>query len=80
MGRTVPTAGNVVRFGVQGPGKILGVGNGDSSSHEPDKASQRSAFHGLCMVLVQTTGTAGEIVLTAESDGLKPTAITLKSN
>ena len=79
MGRTVPTAGNVVRFGIQGPGKILGVGNGDSSSHEPDKASQRSAFHGLCMVLVQTTGTPGEIVLTAESDGLKPCAISLMS-
>jgi beta-galactosidase len=55
------------------------VGNGDSSSHEPDKANQRSAFHGLCMVLVQTTGEPGEIVLTAQSDGLKPTSITLNS-
>jgi beta-galactosidase len=78
-GRTVPTAGNMVRFSVTGPGKILGVGNGDSSCHEPDKATQRSAFNGLCMVLVQTTPTGGDIVLTAESDGLKPTAITLNS-
>lgn len=80
QGRTVPTAGNMVRFSVHGPGKILGVGNGDSSCHEPDKASQRSAFNGLCMVLVQTTRTPGDILLTAESDGLKPTSITLKSN
>jgi beta-galactosidase len=78
-GRVVPTAGNLVRFSVTGPGKILGVGNGDSSSHEPDKASQRSAFNGLCMVLVQTTREPGEIILTAQSDGLKPTSITLKS-
>jgi beta-galactosidase len=32
----VPTAGNPITFGIQGPGKIIGVGNGDPSSHEPD--------------------------------------------
>jgi beta-galactosidase len=79
QGRTVPTAGNMVRFSVNGSGKILGVGNGDSSCHEPDKAAQRSAFNGLCMVLVQTTRTPGDIVLTAESDGLKPVTIKLYS-
>lgn len=35
QGRTVPTAGHLVRFTVAG-GKILGVGNGDPSSHEAD--------------------------------------------
>ena len=35
-GRTVPTAGNLVRFTLEGPGRILGVGNGDPSCHEPD--------------------------------------------
>jgi len=78
-GRVVPTAGNRVRFSVSGPGKVLGVGNGDPACHESVKASQRSAFNGLCMVLVQTTRTPGDIVLTAISDGLKPTTITLKS-
>jgi beta-galactosidase len=78
-GRTVPAAGNLVRFSVKGPGKVLGVGNGDPACHESVKASQRSVFNGLCMVLVQTTRTPGDIVLTAESDGLKPAAVTLKS-
>ena len=36
QGRIVPTAGNLVQFGLQGPGKIIGVGNGDPSCHEPD--------------------------------------------
>ena len=36
QGRVVPTAGNLVRFELSGPGKILGVGNGDPSCHEPD--------------------------------------------
>jgi len=35
-GRTVPTAGNEIAFSIQGPGRIIGVGNGDPSSHEPD--------------------------------------------
>ncbi|HTU32666.1 MAG TPA: beta-galactosidase GalA [Candidatus Acidoferrum sp.] len=36
QGRIVPIAANLVHFDVSGPGKIIGVGNGDPSSHEPD--------------------------------------------
>jgi beta-galactosidase len=35
-GRVVPTAGNEISFELEGPGRILGVGNGDPSCHEPD--------------------------------------------
>jgi beta-galactosidase len=34
--RAVPTADSLVSFSCQGAGRILGVGNGDPSSHEPD--------------------------------------------
>ena len=37
QGRIVPTAGNEITFALQGPDKIIGVGNGDPSSHEPDR-------------------------------------------
>jgi len=37
QGRMVPTAGNLVTFDISGPGRIIGVGNGDPSSHEPDR-------------------------------------------
>jgi beta-galactosidase len=36
QGRAVPTAGNKINFALSGAGKILGVGNGDPSCHEPD--------------------------------------------
>ncbi len=36
QGRVVPVAGNPVSFDLEGPGRILGVGNGDPSCHEPD--------------------------------------------
>jgi beta-galactosidase len=36
QGRVVPTASNLITFELAGPGRILGVGNGDPSSHEAD--------------------------------------------
>ena len=38
-GREVPDANNMIRFSISGNGKIIGVGNGDPSSHEPDQCA-----------------------------------------
>ena len=35
-GRIVPTADDLIHFQISGAGKIIGVGNGDPGSHEPD--------------------------------------------
>jgi beta-galactosidase len=88
-GRMVPTADNAINFKLTGPGKIIGVGNGDPSSHEPDTfvptkdnpspTWSRSLFNGLAQVIVQSTKDAGEITLTATSKGLAPATATLKS-
>ena len=52
----VNTASNNVTFRiVSGPGRIIGVGNGDPTCHEPNKATWRSAYHGLARVIVQVT-------------------------
>ncbi len=79
QGRPVPTAGNEVRFKVKGPGEIIGVGNGDPSSHEADKAEKRSAFNGICMVIIQATKKPGVIKLTAESPGLEKAVVEIKA-
>ncbi len=76
-GRTVPTAENLVKFELDGPGKIIGVGNGNPSCQEPDKARERSAFGGLCMAIMQTTKSAGDIHLKALSDGLESATVML---
>lgn len=75
-GRVVPVADNLVKFTVTG-GRVIGVGNGDPSSHEPDKASQRHAFNGLCMALVGGTTKPGKVVVTASSPGLKGASLVL---
>ncbi len=36
QGRVSPVASNGIAFSVEGPGRIIGVGNGDPSCHEPD--------------------------------------------
>ncbi len=35
-------------FAVTGNGRLIGVGNGDPSSHDADKGTVRRAFNGLC--------------------------------
>ena len=73
-GREVPDADNMIKFSITGPGKIIGVGNGDPSSHEPDKcvdgAWQRSLFNGKCQVIVQSAKGSGTIHLDAKANGL----------
>jgi len=70
-GDVVPYADNLVSFDVTDNAKIIGVGNGNPSSHEPDKAKMRRAFNGLCQVIIQSTDKSGQIEITAKSDGLK---------
>jgi len=81
-GRTVPTASNAITFEVTGPGKLLGVGNGDPSSHESDLGPSRRAFNGLCMAIVQAGQVDGVLRVHATSNGLETgaTEITCKGS
>jgi beta-galactosidase len=79
QGRVVPTADNKITFTLTGPAKLIGVGNGDPSCHEPDKTTSHSAFNGLAQAIVQTTTQGGKIKLKAEAAGLKTASLTLVS-
>ena len=79
QGRLVPTASDLVMFQVSGAGSVAGVGNGNPSDHEPDKASFRHAFNGKCLVVVGANDRPGDIHVTATTPGLKPANITLHS-
>ena len=73
-GREVPDADNLIKFSISGDGKIIGVCNGDPSSHEPDKcrdgAWQRALFNGKCQVIVQSGTKGGMIKFEAKATGL----------
>ncbi len=79
-GRVVPVAMNDVQFSVSGAGRIIGVGNGDPSSHEADRASKRRAFNGLCMALVQHTKGTETITIEAQSAGLAAAKVTVTTS
>jgi beta-galactosidase len=84
QGRVVPIAMNEVSFALDGPGRIIGVGNGDPSCHDPDKpssstAARRRAFNGLCMVFVQSLKQPGSIQVSASSAGLGSASVTLEA-
>ena len=56
QGRVVPSFSGKVTFNIaSGPGKIIGVGNGDPSCHEPNQVPWRSAYHGLARAIIQVT-------------------------
>jgi beta-galactosidase len=78
-GRPAPRAADLVSFTIAGPGQVIGVGNGNPTSHEPDVASQRHAFNGLCQAIVRTRrGEAGELRVTASAPGLKSATVSLR--
>lgn len=74
-----PKAENLVKFNIEGPGTIIGVGNANPMSLESYQLPQRKAWRGKCLVIVKTKKNAGSIRLVASSNGLKPAAITLVS-
>ena len=69
-GHVVPDASNLLGFSVVGLATVVGVGNGDPSSHEPDKATERHAFNGLAMALIGDATRPGPVTLTVYSSGL----------
>jgi beta-galactosidase len=70
QGNVVPITDNLVTFDVTGSAKLIGVGNGDPTSHESDVGNSRRAFSGLCMAIVQSTKSAGAVKVQATSPGL----------
>ena len=77
-GRVVPYANNRVTFQLNGGGRILGVGNGNPSDHDPDRATERNSFHGHCIVIIQAGNKPEKLQLTATSPDLKKASVTFR--
>ena len=73
-------ASNRIDFEVSGEGKIIGVDNGDASCLDNYKLPKRNALFGRCIVILQTTGKRGNIILTAKSQGFPIASVTILSD
>ncbi|HSP88549.1 MAG TPA: DUF4982 domain-containing protein, partial [Ignavibacteriaceae bacterium] len=78
-GNIVPNANNLIKFFIEGEGKIIGVDNGNPQDHNSYKINQRNVFNGLGLVLIQSTNKPGKIKLTAKSVELKEAEVEIKS-
>jgi hypothetical protein len=79
-GTLCPLADNMIRFNVEGPAEIAGVGNGNPMSFEPFQADYRKLFYGKAMLILRTKeGKSGSINVTAESNGLTSANIIVHS-
>lgn len=78
-GTMLPDADNLINFEVTGPGKIIGVENGDILDLSPHKVNYRKVFKGKCLLLIQATGKSGEIKIKATSKNLKEATINIIS-
>ena len=92
-GRVVPTADNIITFAVSTlplapvAAQIIGTGNGNPSSHTPDKSLRREAFNGLALAVVQSVAAASvsggasgsaptaAVTITASSPGLQDSSV-----
>jgi len=78
-GRPCPRADQLITFEIAGDARVIGVGNGDPTSHEPDRADRRKAFNGLCQAIVQVGRKGGPITITARAAGLKSASLRLEA-
>jgi len=84
-----PKAARWVTLNVRGPGRILGVHNGDPLNHAPFQTDTVRTFNGLALAIVAATSgpdeprpnekrEAGEIVVTVSSRGMESRELRLK--
>ena len=83
--RFVPTACDDLTITVNGPVRILGVGNGDSAYQSTERPAdtnahtyQVKAFNGLAQILLQSTGESGEATLIVGADSLPAASFVLR--
>lgn len=69
-GYPVENANNRVQVHVSGAGRLVGMDNGDSTDYDAYKGNSRRMFNGKLLAVIMADTTAGEITLTATSQGM----------
>ena len=75
-GRRVPDANRPLTITIEGPARLLGVGNGDPNGHFANRGPDVPLFNGLAQAIAQATTTAGPVTIRAASPGLADGVLT----
>ena len=80
-GNAVPNATNWITFSVEGPGEIVATDNGDPTDFTPFPSHKRKLFSGKALVIVRSLSEKqGAIKVTAESESLSGTTLSIRAN
>ena len=74
-----PKAENLVRFAVEGPGRLVAVANANPVSTESYQQPRRKAWRGRCLLVVKSDRRAGRINVRATAEGLAPATLVINS-
>ena len=76
-GYPVKNATNRIHVSVDGPGRLVGLDNGDSTDCDHYKATSRRLFSGKLLAVIAATKEPGEITVKATSVGISEATVTL---
>lgn len=74
-GRWQPQTDLPIRYEVEGPALIAGIGSGDLSSQEAYFDNPRRSWQGRALVILRSTGAPGTVTLRALAPGLQPAVV-----
>lgn len=78
-GNEVKNANNEISVEVKGPGRLLGMDNGDSTDFSQYKTSRKRLFNGKLLVMIGSLDQSGTIEVIFRSQGLLESSIKLQS-
>ena len=78
-GNEVYNARNRMQVSVSGPGRLIGLDNGDSTDYDQYKCNSRKLFSGKLLAIIASTNEPGTITVNVSSAGLKSASLSFDS-
>lgn len=78
-GNLCPNADHLIKYELDGPASIAGVGSGDLTSRESYQANPRRVFQGRGLVVVRSGDEIYRLKLTASADGLQSDTVPIET-
>lgn len=79
QGNEVRNARNRVKVSVEGPARLVGMDNGDSTDYEPYKTNTRKLFSGKLILILASVKEPGEVRVRVTSPGLQDAEVIYES-
>ena len=78
-GEVNPHSEHMVRYQLDGPGKIRVIDNGNLADHGPYGSNSKKVKKGKQLLILQAGSEPGDLIISATAEGLKPSSVKIKS-